>query len=372
MIIDFSIPTRVVFGRGRLAELGRETRALGASALLVCGRNAMRSNGILAAALSVLGQAGVRAEVFDQVSPDPRSVEVDAAVRMAVQSSCDVIVGLGGGSALDAAKATAIGMRHGESGPLVGRTLPATEDAVPVVAVPTTAGSGAEVTKGAIITDTERGLKSGIRGEDLFPRVAVVDPDLLRSVPGGLAAETGFDALAHAVEGYVARRANRLTRLFALEALDILGGCLTRVVAGETGAELHERMALAALLGGLNVATASTCLPHRMQQSMGSVPAVAISHGRGLATIYPTWLAHAYSHATAEFDTIGRLLGDDDVHTAVSRLLSELGLPRRLSEGGFGPQHIDRLLAGVTGNVDNDPVPGINGELIRELYERAL
>ena len=180
MIINLDLPTRVVFGRGRLAELGRHTHPLGTSALLVCGRGAVHRHGILDAARKSLAEAGVTVTVFDGVRPEPTTAEADAAVAVAERAGCDVIVGIGGGSAIDTAKAVAAGLRLGPVGPLVGRTLEPFADPVPVVAVPTTAGSGAEVTRGAILTDPARGLKSGIRGDALFPRVALIDPLLAR------------------------------------------------------------------------------------------------------------------------------------------------------------------------------------------------
>lgn len=372
MIVDLHIPTMVVFGSGRLAELGRHTSRHGGRALLVCGRTAMRRHGLLTAATTTLAAAGVTVTVSDNISPDPLASEVDEAVAVARRSGCDVIVALGGGSAIDAGKAVSAGLRAGPVGPLVGTSLPETGDAVPVIAVPTTAGSGAEVTKGAIITDTSRSLKSGIRGADLFPRVAIVDPDLLATVPAETAVAAGFDALAHAVEGYVARKANPVTRSLAEQALEILGRRLPECTAGLADPGLRDDLALAALLGGINVANASTCLPHRMQQAMGSVPQLRISHGSGLAAVYPAWLRHAVPHAEKAFGTVGELLGAPDPVVAITRLRAAIGAGASLGSHGFRTTDVDALVGGVTGNTENDPIPGIDGDLIRKLYETSL
>jgi alcohol dehydrogenase class IV len=372
MIIDLHVPTKVHFGRGRLAELGALTASFGRDALLVCGRTAVRKHGILAAALASLAEAGVRVSVFDEVSPDPRAGEVDAAVVLAQARGCDVVIGIGGGSAIDAAKAAALGLRHGPCGPLVGRTLDPLTDPVPVIAVPTTAGSGAEVTKGAIITDTARHLKSGIRGEDLFPRIALIDPELLRTVPAAVAAESGFDALAHAVEGYVARRANAVTRRYSEWALDILGRRLPRIVAGDDRAEVRDELALAALLGGFNVANASTCLPHRVQQAMGSVPRIRISHGRGLATVYPAWLRLAHPHAAGAFDRVGTLLGSDDVGLALDRIMGGIGVRTGLSGHGFTTADLETVTGAVTGNTSNDPIPSLDASTVDKILLDSL
>jgi alcohol dehydrogenase class IV len=189
------LPTRVVFGRGGLTQLGARVGEYGRRALLVCGRGAMRRHGVLDAVVGALHAAGITVTLFDGVSANPTSAEADRAVALAVEHRCDVVIGLGGGSAIDAAKAAAVGVERGPVGPLVGTTLEASDGALPLVAVPTTAGSGSEVTRGATVTDVARRLKAGIRGPDLFPRVALIDPVLLGTVPAGVAAESGFDAL---------------------------------------------------------------------------------------------------------------------------------------------------------------------------------
>ncbi len=163
------LPTRVVFGRGVLTQLGARVGEYGRRALLVCGRGAMRRHGVLDAVVGALHAAGITVTLFDGVSANPTSAEADRAVTLAVEHRCDVVIGLGGGSAIDAAKAAAVGVERGPVGPLVGTTLEASDGALPLVAVPTTAGSGSEVTKGATVTDVTRCLKAGIRGPDLFP-----------------------------------------------------------------------------------------------------------------------------------------------------------------------------------------------------------
>lgn len=206
-------PTRIVFGRGTLVQVGGHARAHGTRALVVCGQSAMRRHGVLDRLLGSLRAAGVESVVHDDISADPKSDEVDLALATLRRRSCQVVVGLGGGSALDAAKALGVAADYESVREIIGVTLPPSPRAVPVLAVPTTAGSGAEVTRGAIVTDVVRHFKSGIRGDDVFPRVAIIDPSLVATMPPAVAAETGFDALTHAIETYVARKASPLTRI---------------------------------------------------------------------------------------------------------------------------------------------------------------
>ncbi|MEI5098458.1 iron-containing alcohol dehydrogenase [Streptomyces sp. PmtG] len=367
------LPTRVVFARGSLAQLGLRVGEYGRRALLVCGRGAMRRHGVLDAVTGALQSAGIAVTLFDGVSANPTSVEADRAVALAVEDLCDVVIGLGGGSAIDAAKAAAVGVERGPVGPLVGMTLEASDGALPLIAVPTTAGSGSEVTKGATVTDVARGLKAGIRGPDLFPRVALIDPVLLRTVPAGVAAESGFDALAHAVEGLVARRSDEVTRALALRAVELAGEHLPKAAAGDRSAQAQDGMALAALLGGWNVALAGTCLPHRMQQAMGGlVPGAALSHGRGLAALYPAWLEQAEPYATERFAAAARALGGTDIHTEVARLRDVCGLTGSLRERGFTEADITTMRAAVTGDLGNDPMPSPGPDSLEQIYRACF
>ncbi|KJK58950.1 iron-containing alcohol dehydrogenase [Saccharothrix sp. ST-888] len=362
----------MVFGRGTLDRLGSLAAPLGGHALLVCGRSAMRRHGYLDRAVAALTAAGVAVTVFDRASANPRSDEIDEAVALARSNSCDLVVGLGGGSAIDAAKAVAVTAGADTVRDLIGLTLPASDAALPIVAVPTTAGSGSEVTKGAIVTDVVRNFKSGIRGDDVAPRIAVVDPDLTEPLPTALAVESGFDALAHAVEGAVAVRATEQSRAYSRRALTLIRDSFPRVASGTADPQVREDMALAALLGGVNVATVSTCLPHRLQQAMGAVPRIEVSHGQGLALLYPAWLRSAYPHAQDAFDAVADALGHRDAGQAVQAVIETGGLGGTLADRGFTGRDIDTFVAGISGNLDNDPHPAVDTDLARSLYRDSL
>ncbi|GAV43009.1 iron-containing alcohol dehydrogenase [Streptomyces acidiscabies] len=363
MHFDLDLPTRIVFGAGTLDRLGPLTRELGERPLLVTGRSAGRKYGYLERALASLGGA----VHFDGVSPNPTCVEVEQAAEVARKHGCDVVVGLGGGSPLDAAKAVAAVLGTGRPATeLIGSTLSPADPVVPIVAVPTTAGSGSEVTKGAIVTDTVRRFRSGIRGDALTPRIAVIDPELTATVPRHVRTETAFDAFAHAVEGFVARRSDPLSQALAVQALELI----TEHTDDDSRAG-REALSLAALLGGINVARASTCLPHRLQQAMGALPDLGISHGRGLAVVYPAWLRHTEHHAPDDFGRLARLLGTSSVGEAVGAFLERTSLASRLRDHGVSRGDLGALLDGVTGNLDNDPRPDVDAEYLRMLYEES-
>lgn len=371
---DLPVPTRVVFGPGTVDRTGAQVRQHGERALLVTGRGAARRHGHLDRVLASLASAGVTATVYDRVSPNPRSDEVDEAAALARSTGSDVVVGLGGGSALDAAKgiAVAVGLETTVRD-VIGVTLDPGVPVLPLVAVPTTAGSGSEVTKGAILTDTVRHFRSGVRGEALFPRVAVVDPDLIASVPPSVLAETAFDAFAHAVEGSVAALATTAGRALAHRAIRLITAHLPAALSGDRDPAHRSALALAALLGGVSVATASTCLPHRLQQAMGSLPDLDISHGRGLAVVYPGWLRHTERLAPGPFGELAGALDADSVQAGVERLRESAGLTARLRDWGVTEAHLDTLVAGVSGNLGNDPAGATaDDDYLRTLFAEAL
>ena len=374
MNFNHLIPTQIVFGRGRLRELGPRAAAMGRSALIVCGQRSARASGLLRKVETLLAAEGMAVEVFDDISPNPRSDEVDAAAAIASMNGCDVVIGLGGGSALDAAKAAAVSIDYDSVRELIGETVRATAKVLPIIAVPTTAGTGAEVTKGAIVKDVVRGFRSGVRGDCVFPKLALVDPDVSQHMPRKVAVATAFDTLTHAIEGYVARAATPITDILGEKAIRIFAAQHGPLTDGRIDAAGHDALCFAALLGGINVANASTCLPHRLQQAMGAVDWVEASHAQGLAALYPSWLRRAHPFARQRFDYVGQLLGfrSKDFAGEMARLIEKLGLPTCLDQLGYRASDVEEFMGAISGNLTNDPIDGVNADAIETIYADAL
>jgi alcohol dehydrogenase class IV len=366
---EYELDTRVIFGSGTLEDLGRIARSYGDDALIVCGRQAMRATGILYIARLSLQAVGINVSVFDEVTSDPHSSDIEPGVKLARENRAAVVVGLGGGSAIDAAKAIAVAVDEPSVGPLVGRTLEAGHKALPVIAVPTTAGSGSEVSRGAILFDDVRKLKAGIRGVPLAPKVALIDPTLTATQPPSVALTTAFDALTHAVESYVARKANPVTDSLSLRSLAILAENIPRLASGTATTKTREKLSVAALFGGMTVASASTCLPHRIQQAMGSVRPGACAHGQGLALVYPAWLNAAKSWSDARFRTVAQCLASPDIEVALKALIETAGLACSPETFGFSVEMSGAVCARTVGNVSNDPIENITPAVIRDIYE---
>ena len=364
------VPTSITFGYGSISKIGSIVSKYGKSALVVCGRKSARKYGHLNRLMDLLEIESVKSIIFDQISPEPKSNEVNEGITIAKYNQVDVVIGFGGGSPIDAAKAIAVGIDSMSIETIIGKTLPSNNNALPIIAIPTTAGSGSEVTKGAIITDAKRKFKSGIRGNDIFPKEAIIDPELTMSCPEIVTAQTGFDTFTHVFEGYVARKSSELTDIYAEEALMIIQKFLPKCINNGLDKSAREKMSYAALLGGVSVANASTCLPHRMQQAMGGV--IDVSHGKGLSTLYKSWFKIAYPFRKKKFDSMINILGiDNSSNFSLGDFLKKIKMDFSISDLGAKKSDFDLFIDRISGNLDNDPIDDIDTELIRKIYSES-
>lgn len=287
MNFDYSHPrTDVSFGRGRREEIGDVTARHGDDALVVTTRNAMQEAGFLDDVLTSLDEAGVGATVYSDADPNPTVADVVDAVETAGDAS--VVVALGGGSPTDVAKSAALALASFDEPPTVEEFWGyasgerRVEDALPLVAVPTTSGTGSHVDPWAVVTRADERAKVGFGGDPLVPRDAIVDPEIADEMPERLAALTGFDAFCHLNEAYVARGRNALTDAQALRGIELVNRSLRRSVEGS--AEARDSMAVADTLAGFCEATSGVIATHALAHAIGAYePDVA--HGRALASV---------------------------------------------------------------------------------------
>lgn len=284
---EFATASRIVFGRGEFRRLGALAREFGHRALIVCGGEHLARSGVLAEAYSLLQGQGLVVEEH-RVVGEPRLDVIEGAIAHARSLNCDLLIGMGGGSAIDAAKAVA-GLAPQNTAILdhlevIGQGLPLGRPALPVIAVPTTAGTGAEVTKNAVIGSTAHACKASLRSAGLFPRVALVDPALTDGLPPEITASTGLDALTQLIEPFVSHRANPVTDALARQGLIAALRSLERaVLAPDTGC--RDDMALASLCGGLALANAGLGAVHGFAAPLGA--ALSAPHGLVCAALLP-------------------------------------------------------------------------------------
>jgi choline dehydrogenase len=270
VIRSVEVPTRLVHGPGALAQLRASLHALGVTRPLLVTDPGIAAAGLVDCALANLDGSVL---VFDEVRPNPEVALVDRGAEIYRESGCDGLVGLGGGSSLDTAKSIGVVAEHGGSilGYEWGRD-PIARRIPPLVAIPTTAGTGSEVTLWAVITDPDRGIKFNVGGTPLIgPHVALVDPELMLGLPPTVTAATGMDALSHAIECYTCDYHQPFTDAVALLAIELVGRWLRNAVEDGSDLEARTQMAHAATLGGMAYGTESAGAAHAMSQSAGGV-----------------------------------------------------------------------------------------------------
>jgi len=302
-------PTELRFGVGRVNEVGREVARFGTRCLLVTASPWPGVERLYDGVKASLTESGVEAWHYDEVTPNPTTDVITRGAAAAKAHHVDVVVGLGGGSSMDSAKAIAVEATHPgsawdylfyKSPQPDGRTLP-------VVAVTTTSGTGSQVTQVAVITNPEHRDKSALYNAVLFPRVAIVDPGLMLSVPPHLTAATGFDVFAHAFESILHPGASPFTDLMAFEAIRLVVDHLPVAIADGENLEARTAMAWADTLAGLSIANAGVSLPHGIGMAIGGM-FPHVMHGEALAAVYPAVMRRTWRGDVARFARLARVV----------------------------------------------------------------
>jgi len=267
---EFATATRIIFGPGTLQEIGPLAAEMGRRALVVTGRTPARA----AVLLERLAAQGVEAVVYS-IEGEPTVEAVRAGLQCAQEAGCDLVIGFGGGSALDGAKAVAVLLTNGGD-PLdylevIGRGQPLTRPAVPCIAIPTTAGTGAEVTRNAVLASPEHRVKVSLRSPLMLPRLALVDPELTYTLPPEVTASTGLDALAQVIEPFVSLRPNPLVDAVCREGMGCVARSLRRACEHGDDASARQDMALASLCGGLALANGTLGAVHGFAGPLGGM-----------------------------------------------------------------------------------------------------
>lgn len=313
------VPTRIVFGAGKLSKLHSQKLPGKKAMIVISNGKSTRANGSLDKTIAELQQAGVESVVFDKIMANPLKSTVMEGGVFAEENGCDFIVALGGGSVMDAAKAIAtMATNDGDLWDYVyggtGKRQRIPHDPLPVVAITTTAGTGSEVDQYGVISNEDTNEKIGFGGDDrLFPQLAIVDPELMQSVPPKFTAYQGFDALFHSVECYIAGTANLMSDMYALTAIENIGKYLARAVADGSDMEAREHVAFANTLSGV-VMTLSNCTSeHAMEHAMSAYHH-NLPHGAGLIMISLPYYEHFIDvHACDDrFIRMAQALGKTD------------------------------------------------------------
>jgi alcohol dehydrogenase class IV len=349
----FSVPPTIRFGWGEASAIPAEAARLGRRPFVVTGR-AIRAAGRLEPLLDALRAAGLTPATAEGVPPEPTLVDLQHVMDVCAAAEADLVIAVGGGSVLDIAKGAAALAGVGPTAVefFAGAPLPATGR--PIIAVPTTSGTGSEVTRVCVLSDREHRRKASIRTDAMMPRVAVIDPELTVSGPRSVTAYSGADAFVQAVEAYVSAGANPMTDALALEAARLAAGALPRAVADGADRPAREAMALASTMAGLALNTARLGLVHGIAHPAGAVTGAA--HGLLCGLLFPYVIQFNLDAAQAKYAHLARTLaaapGDapDDraaraFHTFARDLMARVGIPPRLSDAGMTEADLPHVAA---------------------------
>jgi len=382
--IELHLPPDLLIGGGASHDLADHVARVGIERPLVVSDRFLLDEGPAGPLVERLGAAGLAVAVFGDVQPDPTLANVNGALDALRAHEADGVVAIGGGSPMDTAKAAAAASTNDRDLRDFAGYHQVPNPGLPLVAVPTTAGTGSEVTRVAVITDTERDVKMMMLDGHLMARVAISDYKLTMSTPPALTSWVGVDSLTHAIEAYVSTKATVLTDMLALKAARLIGAHMRRAVQHPDDEEAREAMMLGATLAGAAFSNASVALVHGMSRPIGAH--FHLAHGLSNALLLPTVTRFSVGGAPDRYATIAREMGlatadeADDVATArlveeLESLNADLEIPS-LSAAGVERDHFDRVVEDMaqaaldSGSPGFNPQPATADEIV-ELYRQA-
>ena len=327
-------------GAGAIKEIANEVKVRGFAKAFVCSDPDLIKFGVTKKVTDVLDEAGLAYEIYSNIKPNPTIENVQTGVAAFKASGADYLIAIGGGSSMDTAKAIGITINNPEFEDVrsLAAVAPTKKPCVPIIAVPTTAGTAAEVTINYVITDVEKKRKFVCVDTHDIPVVAVIDPDMMSSMPKGLTASTGMDALTHAIEGYITKGAWEMTDMFHLKAIEIISNSLRGAVANTP--EGREGMALGQYVAGMGFSNVGLGIVHSMAHSLGAV--YDTPHGVANAILLPTIMEYNAPCTGDKYKYIAKAMGVEGVETmsqeeyrkaavdAVKKLSADVGIPADL------------------------------------------
>jgi len=371
---ELYLPPLVVFGRGALDQVGPRTRAYGRRALVVTD-GGMVASGLVESVTGFLRASGVESIVFSGVQPNPTVSHVEDALSVGAGHDVEVIVSVGGGSAHDCAKMVALVAANGGRVQDYEGADRAAGPSIPMIAVNTTAGTGADISRFAVITDMDRKVKMVIADRRVVPLVAVNDPLTTVGMPKAVTVASGLDALTHLVEAYVSSLASDLTDVLALRGVELVKRYLIPAVQHGQDLDAREGMMLAAIYGGLAINSALVGATHALAHALGAV--LDLPHGVCNGILLPYVCTVNYPSRKDRYQRLASIMGGASDGRRLPSLLRGLGdrvgLPRRLRELGVSASHIPALTERALGDMTmtTNPRP-LSGADVSAIYERAL
>lgn len=384
MNFEFYTASRIIFGENALEKIGETVRSLGDRALVVLGGGSLHKSGSVEKLCKRLDGAGVEYVFYEGIEDEPEVETVDRGVKFAGKCGVNLVVGMGGGSVIDTAKAISGLYTNGGSvleyleGVGEGKII--TKPSLPYIAVPTTSGTGAEVTKNAVIRSGKMKFKKSIRSFYLIPDVALVDPVLTLSVPPNITAWCGMDALTQLIEPYVSRKSQPMTDALAIYGIPLAARSLTAAVKNGSDLQARSDMALASLLSGCALANSGLGAAHGISAALGAH--FGVPHGLACGMLLPYVMEINMHSNIQKFARIGEALTGRKIENPqaaamagvefVKKLAGDINLPRNLKEYGIGKQDLPALAEASRGSSMNGNPVDLSNDDIMELIKRVV
>ncbi len=360
-------PTQIHFGNGTINQLGQTVNDFGGTNVLLVVDPGLKNSGLVETITALLTAASLQYTVYDKIDPEPGLKLADNGCELAKANGCDCVVGVGGGSAMDVAKAIAILITNGGKAVDYIGLGNIKKPGVPKIMVPTSSGTGAEVTFTAVFINEETGSKAGMNGDPLYPDAAILDPMLTISLPPQVTAYTGIDALTHALEAYTSTQAHVISEMYSLEAVKLISENLPQAYANGDNIEARSAMLMGSLLGGKALATAGVGLVHAMAYPMGGM--FGVPHGLANAVLLPYVVQFNLIGDMEKFADLAAVMGEitDDLSLreaaslcveALYDLNTEVGIPSTLKDLDIPADSIPEMAEialTVTRPVENNP-----------------
>ncbi|MCQ6284431.1 MULTISPECIES: iron-containing alcohol dehydrogenase [Bacillus cereus group] len=384
-VSEFRMPKSVLYGRNSLEKLGEQSKKLGKRAFIVTD-TIMEKLGYVEKCIQQLNKKSITVSTYNKVDAEPTNIHVLEALSLCKEEKCDFIIGIGGGSCIDAAKAVAVLYTNGgEVEDYVQKDIEIENNPLPLIAIPTTSGTGSEVTSVAVITNKKTDVKMMMKHPSFIPKVAIIDPVLTSSLPPQITAATGIDALCHAIEAYISKVSQPLTDVLALSAIESIMKYLRIAYEDGRNMEAREAMMIASLQAGIAFSNASVTLVHGMSRPVGAL--FHVPHGISNAILLPIVLEFTKTSAMKRLTKIGRSLNKDlysnsDEEVAdytlgeIKKLCFDLRIPN-LKEYGIDEIEFENAISKMASDAIESGSPANNPRVpsydeIKELYRECF
>jgi len=376
----FNLPTRIEFGKGYVDKTGAIAKEFGAKKAILVTDKGIIGTDLAKHIIEVIKEAGIDVVVFDGVKPNPRDKDCERGAEMAIHENADIVIALGGGSSMDSAKAVAALLTN--RGPIANVLKPnkLKVDPTPLICIPTTAGTGSEVTSFAVITLEDEKRKTSIFDEKIRPKIAIVDPSVLASIPGHIAAATGMDALTHAIEAYTCKISTHITDAYAIAAMKLISQNLRKMVY-ERDDDCCEKMMMGSLLAGVAFGFSDVAGVHCLAESLGGL--YDTPHGVANSIFLPVMFEYNVPSNIDKHVEVAEAIGvstvgkskTEIVQGAVEELFAlsrDLAIPKLSELGYVDPADFQRLSEACMRNVSAADNPRyVSAEIFKGLYEKT-